>query len=679
MAAPATGAFLIPRDITKTGKLPGDIWVIGCIVRVRTFKNEESDQPTHSSTKGKGKKQKTGKAKTTGSREGIEIYINGGNTPSDVLMIHAWDEKARQKLQGHATEGTHVMLSGLYIKEVTEKAKQWSTSRHNLCGVVDTGSEVRQYEGSIKWLAYHPVTPLPSLQYVPHNTFVCVAGLVLSPGPVTSPHSIDGTECNVTNFFIRTHSEIVKVEAWRDTSAYAHQVASGQVHFFDSIKKIHPDKGEQQVSVLRYQKSTRHHDAPPTLEKEIKDSTEDNHAGCTMISPIVSNASRGAEVRQYQLERAPWMTLSVVADIMKGGCLRSLKGVIQIPSVFIKPAQENITYMACSECHRGVRVEEDGRTTRFCQCVQNETCARFRTQLRLMDETHVMKGTIFDAMNTVVAIYADGDETKMHGSHYHGNTDNVQDLSMAVEAIPFTILAALEENTYTTGLELSIKAIEPSFHIQPERIRHPLKAVLRSEDKLHAFGKTFGCPPCALADTKFEEGAGVVVVPGGTTQMFRALLIVTDKQGTTEPTETTARTEEASPAVRCRRKVTCALQETAEPVTHILQSVGSLSFATKLLQPRKGEILHAIVTWRSQAELTLIAFATAADKEADAQLFKQFFAKEVEIANMQETLSPVNIVRFGEEDTPCKKHKEAITAAEGLVTPEQWSKRMRAE
>ena len=47
LASGSKGSFLIPRDVTKTGKLAPDIWLVGTVVRIRQFttNDRQENQP----------------------------------------------------------------------------------------------------------------------------------------------------------------------------------------------------------------------------------------------------------------------------------------------------------------------------------------------------------------------------------------------------------------------------------------------------------------------------------------------------------------------------------------------------------------------------------------------------------------------------------------------------------
>ena len=658
----------MPRDITKTGKLADDIWLVGTVVRLREIKRNTTED---SNGKTKGKSSGRGKASTKQAKckpqdnEALEFHLNGGRTPADVLVLQAWGATACRSVKPFFKKGEMIMISKVYIKEHTEKTASWVSSRHEFFGVIEASSEIKRYECEANWIQYHPITPLLSLRHLPHNTFVCLAGMVLSPGPVKKFEKVDGEEATaITNFQIRAQDGIVQVEAWREAADYAAGIKAGRIYYFEGIKKIIPDKNKPSLSSVRYQKDTTHDRCERALEDAIKLATENNAAGAVVISPTAPVHAK-KEAASYKVEDSDWVSLSVLAAIISGDESRRLEGALQVPSVLLKPVGDKITYLACASCHKAVY------DTKSCQCATTETKIRFRTDVRLEDDTYQVKAVIFDAMEALVKFAADGEGDKEKAEYYHENVANVEELSMAIEAMPCTVLVALEENSYKGNIEVNLKAVEQTFHVDKSKIRHPLKPVLRHVQNRQ---RTSVCPACPVADTQFEEGAGVTLVPGGTTQKFRALLTVLDKQATTE------RVDEASPAVRCARKVCCALQEEGETTTYTLCSVGPINFATRLHTPRKGETLHAIVSRRSTQELTLLAFTIEGESTGDAaSAFKAFFAKEAQLNKAFHEEPTNSSVQFDDAVTPVRKHKKAIGAARKLTTPEPWSKRNRCD
>ena len=312
--------------------------------------------------------------------------------------------------------------------------------------------------------------------------------------------------------------------------------------------------------------------------------------------------------------------------------------------------------MACTACGKSA-IEKS------CQCDTTDTMIRFRADLRMVDNTCQLNAVVFDALQSFVEIFADGDDEKRAPEYYHEKPKHVEDLCMNIEAVPFTALLTLEENSYKGKMEVSVKALEQTFSGNGSPTRHPLKPILRSAQ---ASGRTSICPPCAVGDTSFDEGAGVTVVPGGAAQRFRALLTILDKQATTD------RTDDASPAVRCSRKVCCSLRAEGDTATYTIFSIGPIGFATRLMSPKKGDSIHAIVSWRNNTDLTLRAFVPLEDNADDAVGFKAFFEKETQLNK-----DIVSVLKISSQSSPTKRHKEAMDASQELATPEPWTKRNR--
>ena len=104
---------------------------------------------------------------------------------------------------------------------------------------------------------------------------------------------------------------------------------------------------------------------------------------------------------------------------------------------------------------------------------------------------------------------------------------------------------------------MNIKAAERTFHASKSLLRRPGKAILRLKENQ---GATPFCP-CLVAETPFDEGAGVVVIPGGTAPKSQTLLQIADK-----PSKVERGSCDNSPMVRCARKAKCGVQGTdADP------------------------------------------------------------------------------------------------------------------
>ena len=106
-----------------------------------------------------------------------------------------------------------------------------------------------------------------------------------------------------------------------------------------------------------------------------------------------------------------------------------------------------------------------------CQCPTAETKIRFRAELRVEGNTHQLHAVVFDALSGLVSVFADGDAEKENPGYYHENPARVEQLVLATESVPLTILAALEENSYLEKTEVCVKAIEQTFHADPAKIR----------------------------------------------------------------------------------------------------------------------------------------------------------------------------------------------------------------
>jgi hypothetical protein len=125
-----------------------------------------------------------------------------------------------------------------------------------------------------------------------------------------------------------------------------------------------------------------------------------------------------------------------------------------------------------------------------------------------------------------------------------------------------------------------------------------------------------------VAETKFSPGIGLAHVPGGVTTSFRVLLEIMDNSSG-------ATRDEATDTLKVTRRCACALRDTESAETYLLTQNGPLDVTTLLLQVRKNEYVHAIVSWRSSDAISLNAFWALPAVEVTK--FRQFFQKECEI------------------------------------------------
>ena len=649
------------QKITKKGLLGENVWLVGTVTRVRQKLPDESGGKNIQKNDHKKKGKAAGKDST--KSQNYEIHLNSGHTPADVIQVIAWEDAPRKKLEELGKMGASIGVHKAYIKEHDSNTLKWTTSRHPLYAVLNKDAQVKIYSGPQNWLKYHPVSRLPSLQYVPDERLVCIAFRVLSPGPRTEDVLLEGSSETVpkTYFHARAEDRIVLVEGWRETAEYAKEVKEGEFYFVEAIKRKEKKQEDEVKSILRYQRNTKHSACEPSLLKMLQDTTPDGWDDAITISPVFAGTSgMTAEMLQKIMDKdSPWLSLSVVTKIIEGKTRRKLQGSVQIPSVLIKMS-DSITYVSCAECRCR------GFPQKTCSCATNETVVRFIGKLRLEDDGSEERATVFDEMESLVEIFADGDKEKLNPEYYHDQLTHVEDLRMAIEAVPFTLLVTFDDSDYSEEIELSVKAIEKTFHADPKLIRHPRKPILRCIDNRGV--KPF-CPPCLVADTEFEEGAGVIKIPGGVTQKFRALLIISDK-----PSRIAKENDDSSPVVRCSRKVQCCSSAKESDPFYTLAAEGEINFCSQLLVPRKGDVISAVVTWRTSKELTLLSYAAVTEQGADLQALENFFLEEV---SFYKTDSKYLSMTVGA--TPTKRQLEATRESMKMVTPEPWSKRNRTE
>ena len=229
------------------------------------------------------------------------------------------------------------------------------------------------------------------------------------------------------------------------------------------------------MSKLRYQKSTTHSECDEDLLDTLDASTLDSLNEGLFVSPTFANASQMSTeaLEKLMAEDSPWFSLDVVAHIIEGDLRRKLDGSVQVPSVLLKIQGDSITYVSCEACMKSVAPKKT------CSCSTTSTTLRFKAQLRLEDDTCELKTTCFDATKDIVEIFADGDEGKLQPAYYHENAVSVEDLRMAIEAIPFTVLLTFADSEYSERIEISIKAADRTFHASKSLLRHPRKAILR--------------------------------------------------------------------------------------------------------------------------------------------------------------------------------------------------------
>ena len=133
-------------------------WILGTVVRVRQKKPAEGGENVpkglssgknapKGSNKGNANKKGKGKETTKQPSQNYEIHLNGGNTPADVLMVVAWDDEPRKKLEAAGKMGASIAIHKAFIKEHDANSLKWTTSRHAFYAVFGRDADVRPYYG----------------------------------------------------------------------------------------------------------------------------------------------------------------------------------------------------------------------------------------------------------------------------------------------------------------------------------------------------------------------------------------------------------------------------------------------------------------------------------------------------------------------------------------------------
>ena len=99
-------------------------------MRTRGFDADTS--PTISAGKATGKKgvgKKGGKNTARPPSKGFEMYLNGGKTPADVVMVETWEPSVVQRLLPLAQIGAALRITNAKVQVHSDKTLPWTTSR----------------------------------------------------------------------------------------------------------------------------------------------------------------------------------------------------------------------------------------------------------------------------------------------------------------------------------------------------------------------------------------------------------------------------------------------------------------------------------------------------------------------------------------------------------------------
>jgi len=344
--------------------------------------------------------------------------------------------------------------------------------------------------------------------------------------------------------------------------------------------------------------------------------------------------------KDYANEDADWFSLSVLHAICGPEERRKIDLVCQVPSVFVVCQSEKITYNACSTCHKSWP-DSDAAP---CSCGGSREL-RWRASLLLTDSTAQVTAICFDSVQSLVDIYADGDADRSKPDFYD-DPEHVEDLFMAVAAVPWTVRISFDDNAWSEATELTVQLAKPTFD-KLQGVMHPLKALVQfAVNAPH-------CPPCAVDDTKFEPGAGMTLIAGRVVQVFRALLEIMDQPPV-------ARRGETPTTVRVTRRCVCALRGNEASTTYNLEQTAGLEVVTRLLTVPKQTYIHALVSWRGKTGLCLNGFWALDTTEVTK--FRQFFRNEATLYLAMSSASSDKLAAASDE-TPLRIASHASNAS----------------
>ena len=108
-------------------------------------------------------------------------------------------------------------------------------------------------------------------------------------------------------------------------------------------------------------------------------------------------------------------------------------------------------YTACSTCHKSW--PDSGAAP--CRCGAQRV-SRWRATLVLTDSTAQVTATCFTAIQSLVDVYADGDPERADPKYY-ASPEHMEDLFMAVAAVPFTLRISFDDSDWSEATELNVQ------------------------------------------------------------------------------------------------------------------------------------------------------------------------------------------------------------------------------
>ena len=148
------------------------------------------------------------------------------------MLFEAWDAAVLGRLRSSAVPGQTVRIRRALVVAHTDKTRWYSTSRAPmfLKAVADTTME--RIDDSDAYLAYHPVTPIPSIRLLPPRSLVCLAGRVVGTFAVAQVNTPDGEhDVPVAHLTVRAAGDALRVTFWRDTTQLLETVEEGAFVF----------------------------------------------------------------------------------------------------------------------------------------------------------------------------------------------------------------------------------------------------------------------------------------------------------------------------------------------------------------------------------------------------------------------------------------------------------------
>ena len=666
MAAQTSGDML-PRALRKAGPLPPGKAVLGRVLSVitRPLAGAISSGPTSqpalpaaqphkTGSKGKypqkkGGKSKAGKGKASSSDTVMEIYLCGGTSGMDVLLLEVWDEAVRERLDAPALSGAVVRVQNCLVVPHSDKTKSFTTSRVPVYLKALPDFVMEEIADVPAFLRYHPVTPIESLVRLEPKTLVCVAGRVVPPAPAVTYVRTGEAEPDVpvAHVMLRAHGDVVKISFWRDTASKTNEagIAVGNLVMINGVAKQFPgkDMDPRRHVALRAVSRTVVSECPDSLREHLK-STPDTAEGATLWSPEV-------HVRKdYEAVPSEWMTLSVLDALCKAGQVREILKVFQVPSVHIE-LEDAPTYMACSKCSKAWAEAAWPPCGCWSAASAEARVPRWRGKIVMRDGTASLKATCFHAFQSIADIAAE--EAGQDAATPEGwQSDTVVAKAMSyVCAVPLTVLVTLAGDAWATSMQATVQLVQKTF--SDGRVSHPLKV------PLHLTPTEGACPPCELSASSYDAGLGLTVVSNIALYCFRALVKVRD----------------AGPAAagdgdeaHGTRAVSCAFA--ADKTYQVL--VRDDDVGLRLRELDQDAYVHAVLAWESSDRLCATAFVLAPEP---VESFKKFFAHEIALQTEAIDAGPSFPIAIG--DTPSRM----VSAAEqaNTTSPPMWKVRKTIE